>query len=641
MDKQKGALARLQNALYSRGARNKAVRETKRHSLHDRYYGVAKEWQKDPEEEELPPSRPSKQRSSALSFFLLASVVFFVISVGAAIALFFSGSSTVSNDNIDIAISGPIAIPGGKELSLQITIKNRNPVALELADMLVEYPDGTRSAVDAREPLLRLREPLGTIEPGQEVRKTIRASLFGQENDTKDIAVTIEYRIEGSNAIFFKEEGYRVIISSAPLTLLVDAPDELVSGQDITVTVDVVSNSTSLIQDVLLIAEYPFGFELTSSNPPATFDTSVWRLGDIPPEGKRTVKLQGRFIGQDGEERVIRFRAGVAKGSEERDITAELGTYTAEFSIKQPFISLDVALDGSTEEVRIVRAGDQVRGDIAWVNNLPTQVFDAEIAIKFSGDALDKEEVRVSKGFYDSVANTIRFTKETMDDLATLSPGTRDRASFSFKTHDISSGISFEEPEILLSISVSGRRVSETNVPEAIESTETRRVQLATDLLLSSRAVYTTGPFTNTGPLPPKAEEETTYTIIWSLTNSSNSVTGAKVVATLPSFVRWVGVVDTPLESVSFNPVGGILTWSVGDVAAHTGYQTSPREVAFQIALVPSISQVGKTPTLIGEQTLSGTDRFTKIQVGGVGKALTARLLTDPNVDNKHDRVVQ
>ena len=44
------------------------------------------------------------------------------------------------------------------------------------------------------------------------------------------------------------------------------------------------------------------------------------------------------------------------------------------------------------------------------------------------------------------------------------------------------------------------------------------------------------GTFTNTGPIPPKAEAETTYTVTWAVTNPLNNLTDVRVSAILPSY---------------------------------------------------------------------------------------------------------
>lgn len=84
-----------------------------------------------------------------------------------------------------------------------------------------------------------------------------------------------------------------------------------------------------------------------------------------------------------------------------------------------------------------------------------------------------------------------------------------------------------------------------------ISESLTRTVKVNSSFQLSSRAVHYTGPFGNSGPMPPRVGQNTTYTILWSITNSSNDVSRAKVTAVLPLYVKWTGVSSS--GDVSFN----------------------------------------------------------------------------------------
>ena len=86
----------------------------------------------------------------------------------------------------------------------------------ELADLLVEYPKGTRSSGNLGQELLRSRDSLGDIAPGERVKSSVKAVLFGEENTQKNIVVTVEYRVAGSNAIFYAEKQYQLTLSSSP-----------------------------------------------------------------------------------------------------------------------------------------------------------------------------------------------------------------------------------------------------------------------------------------------------------------------------------------------------------------------------------------------------------------------------------------
>ena len=164
---------------------------------------------------------------------------------------------------------------------------------------------------------------------------------------------------------------------------------------------------------------------------------------------------------------------------------------------------------------------------------------------------------------------------------------------------------------------------------------------VASRVALDARATYATGPLENTGPFPPRVEEPTTYTVVWTVSNTSNDLSDTKVSAALPSYVEWVGLVSPSTESVSFNNVGGEVVWQVGTVSAGSGHNRPAREVAFQVRLVPSISQVGMSPVLIGAPTLTAHDVFTGTTRRAVSRELTTAVSSDPGYRSDDGKVTQ
>ncbi len=627
-----GGIKRLKKKLYSRSG---VPKKTERYKLHGEQYDIPRQWGKS---KEIKRSRKVR-KGNIPRLLLISSAIFFLIAVIISLITFFGNSNTVSADNIDIEVSGPIAHPGGEELSLQISIVNRNTVPMLFADMIIEYPEGTRSANDLNVELPRVRESLGTIQPGDRTKTTVRSVLFGEENVPKEIKITIEYRVEGSNAIFFKEQVHEVIISSSPLSVLVDSLDEVVSGQTISFAVTVVSNSVNVIEDVLLEAVYPFGFAFEDSSPNPQFDENIWNLGDLVSGQERTVTIRGTLTGQDLEERTFRFNTGVRSEQNEREVSAAFSSAATTLTIKRPFVSVTADINGDTSSEYVSGTNKEIIVRIDWSNNLPDEVTDVAITATLRGNALDKRSVSVQRGFYQSANNTIVWNRSTESKLERLAPGSKGAVSFSFTPISSTSGI--RGPEVLIDISVSGRRLSESGVPEAVNSSVSKRVLIESNLALTGRAVRTVGPFNNTGPLPPKAEVETTYTIIWTITNSSNNVSNTSVKATLPSYVRFLNRVSPISEDLTYNETSGIIEWDVGTVPSGTGFDTAPKEVAFQISMIPSLSQVGRIPILINPQTIKGIDRFTDTTISVEKKGIDTRLSTDPNVASGHQQVTQ
>lgn len=541
----------------------------------------------------------------------MGSIVFFVIAGISAGYLFFSGNNTVSTRNVSIALDGPTSIRAGEVLPLQITITNRNSVPMELTDLVVEFPPGTRSEADVSVQLPRIRESLGTINSGESVNKTIRAIMFGQADANLSIAVSVEYRVPSSNAIFLAEATYTLPISQSPASITIESLQEIVSGQETALTITLVSNVSDTLQNLLLVAEYPPGFSFNSATPKAISGSNTWRLGDVESGGKRTVTIRGTFSGEDGDERVVHFTAGTENENTKDEITAPLATGSATVTLAKPFISLTLSLDGVIATEKTVQRGKPIRGDIRWVNNLPTRAQDVELEVTLNGAVLDRGTVVAQKGFWRSFDNTLVWSRETDETLNDVAPGATGVYSFSFATLSPENG-TFKNPEITLKASVRARRVAEDRVPEVVESSTLSRVLVATDLALQSSLAYLSGPRT------PQADTETTYLVSWTVTNSANAVANASVSAALPSYVRFIS--GSTSDAVAYNAIGGVVTWTLGDLEAGAS-----RTVVFQVGMTPSLSQVNQSPSVVSDQRVFGFDRFTRTQIERATSALTTQ----------------
>ncbi len=633
----------VKQSLYSKSFQPKEKRRSLH--LHDQGIVVRKDFGSEPLTHAIP-SESTTYGDVPWSFtkkFFVSSVGVFGLAVLVALYVVLGGGNTVSTDNVDIKISGPVSINGGEELSLDVAVVNDNNTALELTDLIVTYPEGTRSVTDLDTDFTKYRESLGDIPANSISNKTIKAILFGEQNSKKQIGIGVEYRVAGSNAIFYKEKEYEIVVSSSPLSLTVAGVSEANAGQAVEFTVEVASNSTNTLNNVMLAAEYPFGFAFKTALPDSSYGTTLWRLGDIAPNSKRTIVIKGTISGQDGEERVFRFNAGIGNASSDNSLGAVFLSSVRSVMIRKPLFSIDMAIDGSSASEYISRGGRNTRVDLLWTNNTSDRISNATIEVKLSGDPLDKGSVSVDRGFYRSLDNTIVWDASTVSDFASIEPGSSGRLSFNFSSRPslTSSGPSFTNPDIMLGAVAKGERVGVGSASEQVVTTLTRRIKLASDLILASFAVYSTGPFRNTGPLPPKADVETTYTIVWTLSNSSNAVTDAKVSTVLPSYVKWLTAINPPGESVTYNPVGGEVVWDAGDLPAGTGFTKSKRQVAFQVAFTPSLSQAGSVPKLTGDVVVTGIDSFTNSVLKDIKNGLTTRLSTDPAFVSGSDVVVK
>ncbi len=589
-------------------------------------------------------NRSVKRKTSFLKLFLGFSVIFFLCAVAVASYVFYAQINVVSTDSVNIQALLPVSIPGGEVLALAITVENNNNADLESAELKVAFPDGTKRPNDIGADLTLWSEQIGTIGKNGVVTREVGAVLFGEENKEQEITVTVEYRVKGSNALLYKEKKYYILLTASPVSMSVVGLKEIQSGQEVLFSVNLVSNSKSDVNDLLLKADYPFGFSFKSASPVPSFNgKNIWKIDQIKPSQKKTFKIHGTIEGQNEEERIFRFHIGIRDKKNEKNLGTAFLSVLHPVRVTRPFIGVDVAFDGERVNEYVTRPGSTVRADVLLSNNLSNRIVDSFVEVKLLGNLFNPFTVSSDRGFYRSSDNTILWDQTSDSKLALLEPGKVGTVGFGFGVVPSSAvvGAGLKNPEMSFTVSVKGKRVSETSVPEEITAIVTKKIKLATEVNFTSQSAYLSGPIQNRGPLPPKVDNETTYTVIWTLVNTSNAVSGGEVRAILPSYVKWLGVVSPSEESVDFQPVGGMITWNVGEVKSYAGISGPPREVAFQVSITPSLSQLGQLPVLVKDATFVGTDDFTDISFRLTRGAVTTGTKADPGFKDEKGVVVQ
>lgn len=552
--------------------------------------------------------------------FFIAAFIFFLISLGVVGYFFYFGGNTVSVDKVTIDIQGPTTIAGGDIVPFSITITNKNPVAIDNATIEVNFPTGTRNANNVLQSYPRYTENLGTLESGAVVTRSVKAIVFGGAGQTLTLPVSFFYGTVGSNAVFAKKSSYLLAISSTPLSVAVDTLSETVSGKPLTFTLTVRSNATVPLNNVVLSSVFPFGFLVTSSSVP--INNSSFLLGTIAPGASKKVTLIGTLVGQDKEQRVFHFTVGVANTSTDQTPAVVYMTQDATVAITAPFINTTLALNGDTSANLVVTPGSRQSVTISYANTLSTSITNATVAIALSGSAVDYNSIQTTSGFYRSIDRTIIFSRDTDPALAVLAPGASGIGTFSFST--LPAGALTGAPTLIFAISVSGTRVGQTNVPEQVSSSVSKTVKVATAATLTTSSLHSSGSLGNNGPIPPKADQATTYSIVLNVRGGGSAIAGGTVTTVLPSYVSYTDV-TTGMGTFSYNDASHMVTWNTGDLA-----QGGSAQGTFQVSLTPSTSQKGFAPALTGPVSFSGYDRFAGVQISATADLVTTETKGDP-----------
>ena len=413
-------------------------------------------------------------------------------------------------------------------------------------------------------------------------------------------------------------------------------PKEVNSGQQITLSIDITSNSSVPIKNSLVRVDYPYGFTYKSSNITPLRDNSIWNIGDLRNGDKKTLTVVGTILGQNMEDRSFIVSIGSQNSTTKSDLDIILAEETITIGLRKSFFDLQVVTNGSN----VKNIGQFFPVNIKWQNTLPDKILNAKIEAVLSGNILDRAGVTVANnGFYRSVDNTVQWDKNNSSNLLQIMPGASDEVSLTLVSLTNPNLVrSIKNPHIDLHVVMTGDRAGTDST--TVSSTEDLVIKINSTMEISAKSLRNQGPFTNTGPIPPKADVESTYTITWIMTNTTNDLKDASVSTTLPIGVTWKGEISPLSERISFNPETRVVSWNVGNLSSGVGFTFSPKTVSFKVGIIPSINQISTAPVLLTETVAVAEDTYTETQIGATAIYVTTQY-SDPSYKGGDNIVIK
>jgi hypothetical protein len=564
--------------------------------------------------------------------FFIFAFIFFVLCLGLAFFSFFKGAILLSSKNVDINILGNSFVAGGEELPIQIEIANKNSSDLIDAKLVVNYPKGATDNTGSD--LMRIERNIGTISSGKSLSEEFSVILYGEQGVTRDITAVLSYKLVGANSSFEKSETTSILISSSPVNLVVDAPSSVVPNQQFSLDVRSIFNGENPIGTAILRVEYPQGFVFDRASPEPMAGNNVWRASDLAKSGVSKVTIQGRLMGEQTDEKSFRIYIGAPENDTSTKISVAYSSVLQTISLSQPFINGGILVNDKSDSNIALPIGENISGKVLWSNTSGYRISNAVFTLHLDGQNINRKTVLVSNGFYNELENNVVWSSESESRLIEIANG--DSGSFDFSFDTISDSVSSRD--ITLSLSIAGK-IIDTQTDASIANIDKKNIVFSSDINFDSIGYYSVGTIKNTGPIPPKANIATTYTITWSIRPVENQMSSLFATATLPAGVTWNGLVMPVSEDITFNPDNRIITWNIGNLPKATSIP-KVRSVSFQIGLKPTMFQVGSKPRLLSETTVTGIDGVSGTSVIKKTGEVNTQIIKDPVYDTNDEFVI-
>lgn len=570
--------------------------------------------------------------------FILAFLAVFI--VGGALFLFLYLSTR--GEELRISIRGRERIESGDALIIPIVFKNISRSALKEVEVVLTFPRGTtilEGGLEASAPP-RLTRKLEDIAPLEERSFEITARFFGHENEEKEIGVSFLYRPENLRARFAVAVSRKFVIEHVPLAISWDAPESLKNGQEVEFKVHYTSNARATFNNLYMRLDYPTGFVFSEATPSAFVGDSIWSVGALAPGQGGTIVVKGVISGEEGE--IKAFRGGLGEFNELSKEWSPFSESSREVKIAVTPLVVRSTLAGSRNG--LVTPGDQLTFAVSYRNNTAFILRNTTIRASLEGDILDFSSLNIDGGgVLDEASRSIIWGPGNAFVLKQLEPEAGGKFTFSINTRPQLSTRNGSKKNLTVKLHTA---IEAAGIPQALAGTQVRsddliQFKVRTKVILGGKVLYNGSPLKNSGPLPPRVGQETSYAVVFELRNFTNDLENVLLSVALPPNVKWLGNFSPQGADVGFRQEASEVQWIVKDLEAGVGVVRPALSIAFQVSLIPSEADVGKVVALISSAELSGADSFTGENILRSLGSLTTELPDDPTTSHEQWRVVK
>jgi len=543
-------------------------------------------------------------------------LVIILAALGAAGGIFwYWRSNTYSKDVLRLEILGPSEINLGEEVEYIVRYKNNGNFRLDNPELIFEPPEYAIYEEELFERQVLGSDQLGqAIYPGTERNFSFKFRLLGKEGEIKIAKAFLSYQPKNLNARYESESSFSSQLKAVPITLDFDLPSKVEAGKDFIFRLNYFSNVDYLLTNLRAQIEYPSGFEFIQSTP-KSLEKIEWKIPILNKSEGGRIEVTGNISGEVGEAKIFKAQLGIWKEGE----FILLKEMTKGVELAKLSLYLRQEINGNPQYAAL--PSDWLHYQIYFKNTGEEDLRNLSLVNQLEGDAFDFSTVKSNLGTQLG-DNSIVFDWRRVAKLQYLAPTDEGKVDFFIKLKDDLGNV--KNPTLRNTVFIG--KVKEEFI-----------TKVTSKLGVVQKGYFEDEVFGNSGPLPPRVRETTTYTIMWQVKNYYSDVKNAKVKAILPQNIELTGEIF-PQEEVSkfsFDSESREIVWAVGDLTRGLGISGAPLTIAFQVGLTPSESQRYQILDIIKEAKITGEDSWTESTIEAQAPSVSTLLPDDPTVTNE------
>ncbi len=563
-------------------------------------------------------------KGGLISVFLISLVI-----VAAGIGIFFW--SVGQNDkSFSLDISGADSAFIGAPFDIGLDLVNNDKVPAEDISVTITLPSGMAFADSAG---LELKKDIGTINPLEIKKETVKVVITDGIGDKKSIKAYVEFR-PTSLTRALSDSAEKEIGIKKPIEMSFDMPKVSSLGSEFHSKVSLKNVSDAEVKGELALSA-PAGFE-------SDFKPFGFKLA---PGEDSSADITGSIVASDGGKIDLKFSLNGGIGGKNYVIDEQTKTVNT----NKTALSVDVELKngGGLGDKYEPSLGETLKYVITVTNGSDNPISDIKVSADMKGLMYDLERVPAVSADAGIASSTDTASgtgaASSSNDFSGLSWNSEDTPDLKELAPGGSAMIVFEVP-VVRSFPLGGDANPSLDAEvraEGISDSDSAftAVAFAKNIVSGRAAIEAFAMFrdpssriANSGKLPLLTNTPTDFTVHWRPISYGGDLKQVKISAVLPAGSEITGKQKVIAGALSYDTATRTMLWSIDNIAASSGGLSKSSEAIFQIRVIPAKENIGNYIEIIGETNMTATDTQSEKDIGVSHPAVTTRLEGDSSV---------
>ncbi len=587
-------------------------------------------------EEAIDETKETRKKAVKIGGIVFASVLVIAVLL---VGFYFFKKTSFSVDKVSIQINGNSEAASGEKLSYEIVIENKNRAMLKSATLKINYPESFVPEGNPnfkQEGMLGGTFDLGDIEGKNEKKVVLNGKVYSPKGTIIYLKTNLLFYPAGFSGRFESNNQRGLSIISSPISLSLLAPQNMASGNSIDYLITYKNEGKEDYDNIKIKMEYPAGFLFSKSEPMTSEGENIWYIGRLSSGQEGKIIISGKLEGENNNIKIAKVYVGEINDGQfiaqnEERVETEINS--------SPLVISQIVNGVKNLSINV---GEPLHFQINYKNEGTISLRDVIVTEKIDSIILDYEKLKnINDGTVDMKNKTITWKASNVPGLKNLNPGDSGTIDFEIPVKDIIPINGTQDKNFIVSslASIDSPDVQTPIGENKIVSGNRMDIKLNSKVFLNVKGLYYDAFTSNSGPLPLKVGQGTTYIIKWTLNNVSNDVANAKVEATLPPGVSFTGKIYPENSNLTFNERTNNIVWDIGNLSSGTGILTAPKEISFQVKIIPAPHQKGTYADILDQAVITGKDLFTNNELSFVADKKTTYLAEDKKIEENEYKV--